>query len=107
MAETVPDSTPACGPGRPVCRHCRAKRVSRPRGLCWNCYYSPGVKELYPGTGRGSRHGPGNVYRNAPLAPEPTAHPPGTAEKLAVMAARAEGGFRLWHPDDAPHTGGA
>ena len=31
-----------------ICRHCGAKRAIRPRGLCWGCYYAPGVKALYP-----------------------------------------------------------
>ena len=29
------------------CRHCKKATVSRPRGLCWVCYYTPGVKDLY------------------------------------------------------------
>lgn len=35
-----------------TCRHCRAGKVNRPRGLCWNCYYTPGVKALYPVTSK-------------------------------------------------------
>jgi hypothetical protein len=31
-----------------VCRHCNKGKVNRPRGLCWNCYYTPGVLKLYP-----------------------------------------------------------
>jgi hypothetical protein len=31
-----------------ICRHCHAKTASRPRGLCWGCYYTPGIKEQYP-----------------------------------------------------------
>jgi hypothetical protein len=39
----------ACRPApAKVCRHCRRSAVSRPRGLCWGCYYAPGVKDLYP-----------------------------------------------------------
>lgn len=33
-----------------VCRHCGERKVNRPRGLCWGCYYTPGVKEKYPVT---------------------------------------------------------
>lgn len=34
------------------CRHCQRNRVCRPRGLCWNCFYKPGVRDLYPSTAR-------------------------------------------------------
>lgn len=30
-----------------ICQHCKQGKVSRPRQLCWHCYYAPGVKELY------------------------------------------------------------
>ena len=40
----------------PICRHCTKSKVNRPRGLCWSCYYTPGVKEQY---GMGCRHGLG------------------------------------------------
>ena len=32
-----------------ICRHCAdpKRKVCRPRGLCWICYYTPGVKKLY------------------------------------------------------------
>lgn len=33
---------------RPLCRHCFKKLVCRPRGLCWRCYYTPGVQANYP-----------------------------------------------------------
>lgn len=32
---------------RRICRHCRKCAVTRPRGLCWVCYYTPGVKDAY------------------------------------------------------------
>ncbi len=35
-----------------ACRHCGKRRVNRPRGLCWQCYYAPGVKDLYPSTSK-------------------------------------------------------
>ena len=31
-----------------ICRHCNKNKVNRPRGLCWDCYYMPGVRDLYP-----------------------------------------------------------
>ena len=35
-----------------VCRHCSKCKVNRPRGLCWSCYYTPGVKEQFPSTSK-------------------------------------------------------
>lgn len=37
---------------QPLCRHCNAKCASRPLGLCYACYYAPGVRELYPSTSK-------------------------------------------------------
>lgn len=85
---------------RPACRHCRKANVNRPRGLCWTCFYVPGVRDLYPSTSKYARRGLGSYYATAPL-PEPTAAGPGTAEKMAVIEARAAAGQRLWHPLDA------
>lgn len=31
-----------------ICRHCHQRDVNCPRGLCWTCYYTPGVREQYP-----------------------------------------------------------
>jgi hypothetical protein len=88
-----------------VCRHCEAEPVTRPRGLGWKCFYTPGVKEMYPSTSKYCNRGVGNGFRaNAPLPAEPTAHPPGSAEKEAVLAGRAERGESLHHPHDARAT---
>lgn len=86
---------------RAICRHCHVCTAHRPRGLCWTCYYAPGVRDLYPSTSKYARRGVGNFNGNTPLPPEPTAAKPGTPEKIAVMGARAEAGQQLWHPDDA------
>lgn len=32
---------------KPKCRFCCTKVVSRPRGLCWHCYYDPFVKAFF------------------------------------------------------------
>ncbi len=40
-----------------ICRHCHRKKVNRPRGLCWRCYYRPGVRERYPPIGRWGEYG--------------------------------------------------
>lgn len=83
-----------------ACRHCGERVVSRPRRLCWGCYYAPGVRDLYPTESRYGYRGTGNGNHRCPL-PEPTDARPGTPEKLAVLAHRAAAGNELWHPDDA------
>jgi hypothetical protein len=83
-----------------LCRHCGTRAVNRPRCLCWSCYYTPGVRQLYPPTSKFARQGVGLGNRNAPLPPEPTAALPGTPEKVAVLEARAAARVALWHPGD-------
>lgn len=83
-----------------VCRHCRRCKVNRPRGLCWSCYYTPGLKEQYPSISKYANRGTGNGNESRPL-PEPTATLPGTPERIDVLIERAEAGLALWHPRDA------
>ena len=85
-----------------ICRHCHQSKVNRPRGLCWSCYYKPGVRELYPSTSKFARRGVGNFCGVAPLPPFPTTAAPGSPEKVAILAERARLGLSLWHPLDAP-----
>ena len=89
----------------PICQHCRQSKVNRPRQLCWSCYYAPGVRDQYPSTSKYARRGVGNFTGNAPLACEPTTAPPGTREKLDVLAERARMRQRLWHPLDVAFPG--
>lgn len=89
----------------PICRHCRKAKVNRPRGLCWSCYYTDGVKDQYPSTSKFARRGVGNFNGNAPPPPEPTTAPPGTPEKMAVLEERARLKQALWHPLDAQYDG--
>ena len=86
---------------RLVCRHCRKTRANRPRGLCWSCYYAPGVKDRYPSTSKYAKRGVGNITGVQPLPAKPTEAVPGSAEKVAVLEARAAAGESLWHPQDA------
>lgn len=83
------------------CRHCGAEPARRPRGLGWKCYYTPGVKEQYPPVSLRGNRGVGNDSSRRPTTP--TTARPGTAEKLAVLIARAEAGEELFHPLD-PRT---
>ena len=84
-----------------ICRHCHHSPVSRPRGLCWSCYYKPGVRDQYPSTSKYGRRGVGNFNGSAPLPAFPTKAWPGTPEKVAVLEERARLKQSLWHPDDA------
>ena len=81
------------------CRHCEQASVNRPRGLCWSCYYTPGVREKYPSTSKYARRGVGNFCGNAAVC-EPTAALPGSPEKLAVLEQRARLRQQLWHALD-------
>lgn len=82
-----------------LCRHCHRSSVNRPRGLCWSCYYTPGVRELYPSTSKFARRGVGNFCGNAQPC-EPTHALPGSEEKVAVLEERARMRQQLWHPLD-------
>ena len=88
-----------------VCRRCAKCKVNRPRGLCWSCYYTPGVKERFPSTSKYARRGIGNFNGNAPLAAVPTTAVPGTPEKLAVLEERARKKRAIFHPADARYAG--
>ena len=90
-----------------ICRNCTKCKVNRPRGLCWSCYYTPGVKELYPSTSKYARRGVGNFNGNAPLPAAATTAAPGTPEKLAVLELRAKLKQSLFHPEDARYAGDA
>jgi hypothetical protein len=94
-----PAATPAC------CRHCGRAKVNRPRGLCWTCYYRPGVKDRYPSESKFARRGLGNNVQELPLPASPTTAVPGSPAKLAVMQERAKAGVALWHPADAEYRG--
>ncbi len=87
----------------PLCRHCRKAPISRPRQLCWGCYYTPAIRDRYPPSGgKYARRGLGLGYRRPTLPPFPTTALPGSPEKIAILQQRASQGFALWHPDDAP-----
>jgi hypothetical protein len=86
------------------CQHCRQAPISRPRKLCWECYYTPEVRELYPSTSKFGRRGVSNYNGRSPLPAFPTSARPGSPEKLAVLQERARLKQNLWHPDDATDT---
>ncbi len=83
------------------CRHCRKAPVSRPRGLCFRCYYRPGVKKMFPPLLQARFVSKLADFSGlGKLPPCPTSAAPGTPEKVAVLAQRAQAGCRLFHPED-------
>jgi hypothetical protein len=79
------------------CRHCGRESASRPRGLCWPCYYTPAIRVLYASQ---ARYGLASGNRRAPLPAEPTTARPGSEEKIRVLCERAARHETRWHPDD-------
>ena len=90
---------------RPICRHCLKSQVNRPRGLCWTCYYAPGVKDQYPSTSKYARRGAGNFNGSTPPPTRPTIAAPGTLDKVEVLAERVCNRQSLFHPADAQYEG--
>jgi hypothetical protein len=88
-----------------LCRHCNCVRANRPRGLCWSCYYRPGVRDLYPSTSKFARRGIDDFTGKAALPSGPTRALPGSPEKVAVLEQRARLRQSLWHPLDARNDG--
>lgn len=84
------------------CRHCGHVRVNRPRGLCWVCYYTPGVRDRYGPVSKYGHRGSYVGVISTPVAELPTPAMPGP-DKVAVLIARAERGVSLWHPQDATY----
>lgn len=87
------------------CRHCQQAPVSRPRGLCWSCYYTPEIRTRYPVTSKFARRGLGIGFVAAPLPAFPTDALPGSEEKIAVLTQRAALRQELFHPQDAEMPG--
>ncbi|NBO90964.1 MAG: hypothetical protein EBV06_01400 [Planctomycetia bacterium] len=84
-----------------MCRHCQKVKSNRPRGLCWSCYYTPGVRAKFPSTSKFARRGVSDFTGQSRQVLQPTDALPGTPEKLAILEERARLGLSLWHPLDA------
>ena len=83
------------------CQHCGHAKAGRPRGLCWTCFYLPGVRERYAVSDSPyARRGLANGNRNAPLPESPTDALPGSEAKIAILAERARRREALFHPQD-------
>ena len=56
--DVPPDSSSPPDPqAKPLCKHCGVKPPNRRRGLCWTCYFTPGVRDLYPPDAKGRNSG--------------------------------------------------
>jgi hypothetical protein len=84
-----------------LCRNCQKSNANRPRGLCWTCYYTPGVRKNFPSTSKFARRGLGNFNGNAPLPEQPTLAPPGSQAKIMILMERAAKRQALFHPLDS------
>jgi len=82
------------------CRHCRRRPANRPRRLCWNCYYAPGVRDRYPSAAQHASKQLATANVEPPPPEEPTAAQPGTPAKVTVLEQRVAAKRGLWHPDD-------
>ena len=52
----------------------RYAKSTRPRGLCWGCYYRPGIRQRYGSVSQFAQRSVGRGHRrNAPLPAQPTA----------------------------------
>jgi len=88
-----------------MCRNCKQKPGVRPRGLCWHCYANLAIRHVYePETECGRRTAQGHAKdqaRRYPPPSVPTDAPPGSPEKIAVLAERVALRQVLFHRDDA------
>lgn len=95
--------TAACDPPDRVktpCRNCGGFGAERPRGLCWTCYYTPGIRKRFLSTSKFARRGVHDDYATRPLPDQATLCQPGSEGKVAVMEARAAAGEAIFHPGD-------
>jgi hypothetical protein len=88
---------------KPLCR-CGAnpaRPVNRLRGLCWICYYTPGLREQFASTSKFARGSPVKDSHRQRLEPTPTGTLPRTESKFAELARRAAAGLSLFSSADA------
>jgi hypothetical protein len=82
------------------CVHCGRVPASRRRGLCNGCYMDRAVREATPVVNKFGQRGAGASARSHPPPAKSTKARPGGKGKLAVLAARAQAGQELFHPND-------
>ena len=83
-----------------MCRACGKRKMCRPSGLCWSCYYNPEIRPLFPPTSIFANRGVKDFVGRA-VPPAPKVSIPGTEEKIAILEARAANGEELFHSDDS------
>lgn len=83
-----------------ACRHCGRLKYPHARHLCWACYYTAGVRDLYPSTSKFARRSVQDFNGKARLGP-PTPYRPGSPGKQAILHLRAMAREELFHPLDA------
>jgi hypothetical protein len=83
-----------------ICIHCEAKKATRPRGLCWTCYYTPDILAYYPIVSKYAVGGFGQSI-NGKQDDKPTHARPGSEEKILILQSRAKRNKMLFHPLDA------
>jgi hypothetical protein len=82
-----------------VCRHCKIRKMYKPRGLCYSCYNSP-VRDFYPPETTRGNHSWCLSRKRLAVPAEPTFARPGSPEKIEVMQERAARGEAVFHPED-------
>lgn len=70
------------------CAHCGNERRLYARGLCTKCYTTPAIRARFPPKPGGRKPEPVECFSGA-VGVDPTCAPPGSAAKIATMAARA------------------
>lgn len=85
------------------CRHCQREGNNYGSGLCWTCYYTPGIRKKYPRDFNRYAAKEENQDINGGYSPPccQTSTLPGTDDKIEVLAERLKQQVSLWHPHDA------
>ncbi len=81
-----------------ACRHCQKKRVNRPLGLCWSCYYTPGVRVQYGGQASLEKR---DDYSQSKTPRQTLSSLPGSTERIRALRERVLRGEATWRKGDA------
>lgn len=82
------------------CRHCKKRKITRPRRLCHPCHAKPNVRAMYPA---GSVTRPttfGAKIRETKPAARACEADPGSAERVEELRRRVANREELWHERD-------
>jgi hypothetical protein len=81
------------------CRNCKVKKVNRPRGLCWTCYCTPGVRDSQLITSKHALRGNGIKSSGLPHIPLVTERQ--TSERIEELSSLAREGRPLFGEGDS------